>query len=97
MAAIHGVRIAAQTDEDVAIVTDSMYVVKAMNEWRQNWIACGWSRQLVNKEFLKHLSDAVDARLPHKTFFVHVKGHKNDVGNTQADLLATRGARMDVV
>ncbi len=88
--------VAADLKQDVAIITDSTYVVKAMNEWRKSWIACGWARQLVNKDLLKRLSDDVDARLPHKTFFVWVKGHSTDEGNIQADLLATRGARMDV-
>lgn len=89
-------RVAADTEGDAVIFSDSIYVVKAMNEWRQSWMACGWSRQLVNKALLRQLSDAVDARAPHKTLFVHVSAHSGIEGNEMADQLATRGARTDI-
>jgi ribonuclease HI len=96
IAALNAVRIAMEIQEDVTIVTDSIYVVKSINEWRRQWIASGWKTHLVNKKHLRELSDAVDARLPRKTYFQHVKGHGSCEGNIQADLLATAGAKLDV-
>lgn len=76
------------------IVTDSMYVVKSMNEWRNAWKSKKWDVPLVNLVHLRELSDLVDAR-PKGVFFAHVKGHGTSVGNIAADGLATAGAQMD--
>jgi ribonuclease HI len=95
VAALIAVRIAHEMEGPVAIVTDSKYVVGAMLVWRAAWIACGWRTTLVNKDLLRELSDAVDARLPRQTHFVWVKGHSITEGNIQADRLATAGADRD--
>jgi ribonuclease HI len=97
VAAITALEMLRAHREPVVVVTDSMYTVKSVNEWRAGWKRAGWVKKkpLVNLDLLRRLSDLVDGRAPGATHFVHVKGHANDAGNIQADLLATRGAAAD--
>ncbi len=83
-------------DTPVRIVTDSIYVVKAVNEWRVGWKARNWQVNLVNMQWLRPLSDAVDARPAGTTVFQWTQGHAGNPGNEAADALADAGALSDV-
>jgi ribonuclease HI len=89
LAALVAVR-AADPNLPLAVITDSIYVVKSMNEWRIRWKAQKWLVKLDNRPLLRALSDAVDGRAP-ATRFVWVKGHADLWGNVAADALATAG------
>jgi ribonuclease HI len=79
----------------LSIFTDSIYVVKAMNEWRHGWKANQWnSTNVINMKHFRKLSDLVDARV-RSVYFTHVKGHGTSVGNIAADGLATAGALLE--
>jgi ribonuclease HI len=98
LAAINAVRIgqAIYPDgRDFAIITDSNYAVKCVNEWRRRWISVNWTCHLVNKDLLKELSDAVDAAKPRKILFKWIKGHAGHEGNEEADRLANEGAALE--
>lgn len=83
-------------------IMDSQYVLKGLTEWSKGWIARGWVRQdgteVPNKElWLKLLSyktalEEVNVGLK----FQWVKGHSDNIGNEQADLLATRAVSASV-
>lgn len=95
LAAIHAVRVcqlAYPNCDNVIIYTDSKYVVKYVIEWRQSYIADGWSRHLVNKDLMKQLNDELANVPPTMTIhFKWVKGHARTEGNIRADRLANQG------
>lgn len=77
-------------------IMDSQYVLKGLTEWSKGWIARGWTRpdgsEVPNKQlWLKLLEvkgwlEADNVKL----IFEWVKGHNGNIGNEQADLLASR-------
>lgn len=81
-------------DQAMTLFTDSTYVVKALNEWRVKWKREQWQQALVNRDLLRALSDAVDARTG-ATHVRYIRAHVGHYGNTQADAMATAGAAMD--
>ncbi|XP_002164284.1 ribonuclease H1 isoform X1 [Hydra vulgaris] len=79
---------------EVELRTDSMYTIKAMTEWIQNWESNGWKNSsggnVVNKEEMLRLSELC-AKI--SVTWVHIPGHKGVYGNEQADQLANQGAQ----
>lgn len=79
-----------------AIFTDSLYVVKGINEWRPGWTTKGWltpaSTKLKNASLWLRLFALVDQLHPTVAW---VKGHATHgphrLGNDQADALACLG------
>jgi ribonuclease HI len=74
---------------EVELVSDSKYVVKAINEWLKNWIKNRWKtaskkdvkNQTLWKEYLKLAK-------PHKIKAIWVKGHSGHTENEICDKLA---------
>ena len=76
----------------VALYTDSKYVMQGITEWIRGWKANGWKnaakKPVKNVELWKHLDELV-AR--HQVEWHWVKGHAGHAGNEKADELANRG------
>jgi ribonuclease HI len=90
----------APKHRDVTIYTDSKYSIDCVTNWYRNWVRNGWvnskGNKVENRELVERCREAIEERemLGSKTFFVWVKGHAGDAGNTEADRLANEGARM---
>lgn len=73
---------------------DSQYVVKGVNEWRKGWEKRGMRKAdgsaVLNAGYWKDLYKAVDAHPGIR--FEWVKGHADDQGNNDVDLLARSAA-----
>jgi len=77
---------------DVALHTDSKYVLQGITDWMDNWKKRGWktaAKKPVKNEDLWRRLDAAIAK--HQINWVWVKGHSGDVGNEKADSLANKG------
>ena len=76
---------------DVGLVrTDSEYVVKGINEWRENWIKRGWKTATGKPVAHRAMWESVFAKIdacPGVTF-QWVKGHAGDPLNEEVDVLA---------
>ena len=74
---------------EVKLISDSKYVVQAINEWLQNWIKKDWktaSKQPVkNIELWKEYSQYAKY---HKITAIWVKGHNGHPQNERCDVLA---------
>jgi ribonuclease HI len=98
-AEIYAVIRALETCEDkknrLEIMTDSKYVINAMNEWVKKWEKNGWltyrKEPVKNNDLFKILKRLIDNRIG-TVNFVHVKGHAGNYGNEQADRLAKEGS-----
>lgn len=89
-AAIEGLAALSQRCE-VALTTDSTYVMKGITEWLPNWKRRDWktaSRKPVANADLWRLLDEQAQR--HKVGWHWVKGHSGHPGNERADALANR-------
>ena len=77
---------------DVALYTDSKYVMQGITEWIGGWKARGWKtadkKPVKNEDLWKRL-DAARAR--HEVKWRWVKGHAGHELNERADALANRG------
>ncbi len=90
-AVIEGMK-ALKRKAPVTIYTDSVYVMKGITEWIQNWKARGWktaAKQPVKNEDLWRELDA--ALQGHDVAWQWVKGHSGHPGNEKADELARAG------
>lgn len=80
---------------EIALHTDSQYVLKGITEWIQGWKAKGWktaSRTPVKNVDLWQALDA--ARTTHKIEWIWVRGHSGHPENERADQLANRGVEL---
>lgn len=96
MAAIVGLE-ALNRPCEVELYSDSQYLVKAFNEhWIDGWIKKGWKRgknePVKNVDLWKRL---LEAKKPHQTTFIWVKGHDGHPQNERCDELATTAADGD--
>lgn len=87
--------------QDVLIVTDSRYSIKCVNVLYFAWTENGWLNRngypVANKDLVKEIRKKMKEREEHggRTLFEWVKSHTGEShGNTEADKLAFRGARM---
>lgn len=75
------------------ILTDSQYLIDCITEHIQKWKTNGWKnakgKPVVNQELFQKL-DQLLTNLDIQ--FEHVRGHRGNHGNEQADRLAKRGA-----
>ena len=81
--------------KEINIITDSRGVVDTGNQWLERWVANGWTKsdgspikgrqwwELLNSQIQNHKSQGIQVN------FTWVKGHSGDVGNEQADQMAT--------
>lgn len=79
---------------DIIVYSDSQYLVNAFNQhWISNWQKNGWltsqKTPVKNKEMWERL---LDAKKPHNTIFVWIKGHSGHPENERCDYLATSSA-----
>lgn len=88
MAVIEGLQ-ALKGACEVAIYTDSTYVMKGMTEWLPGWKAKGWknaAKKPVKNQDLWQMLDKEVQR--HRVKWNWVKGHNGDPLNERADALA---------
>ncbi|MEE9337715.1 MAG: ribonuclease HI [Methylococcaceae bacterium] len=80
------------TSCQVALYTDSKYVLQGITEWMDNWKKRGWKtaakKSVKNEDLWRRLDAAIKK---HKIDWVWVKGHSGDEGNDKADMLANKG------
>ncbi len=69
---------------EVMVYSDSSYVVKAINEWLEGWVARGF-KKVKNPELWQAY---LEAARPHKVRAVWVKGHAGHPENERCDALA---------
>ena len=74
----------------VMIYTDSVYVMKGITEWIEQWKKRGWKtaarKPVKNVELWQRLEQAIS---PHNVKWTWVKGHSGVPENERADELAT--------
>ena len=83
---------ALHTPPQVAIFSDSRYVIDGLTKWLHAWRRRGWltstNTPVKNQDLWERL-DAAATR--HKIQWHWVKGHSGDEGNELADQLANQG------
>jgi ribonuclease HI len=81
---------------EVALYTDSQYVMKGVTQWMPGWKKNGWrtadKKPVKNSDLWQRLDHATK---PHQISWNWVKGHAGHVENERADALA-RGAITDL-
>lgn len=80
---------------EVAVVTDSQYVVNAIEQgWAKKWRANGWKRNkkepAMNTDLWAALLDLCDK---HSVRFSWIRGHNGHAQNERCDALAVEAAR----
>ncbi len=82
--------------KEVYFLLDSEYVLKGVNEWRENWKRNNWRKndgeEVSNKDIwirIDSLLTDIDKRGTN-LHWTWVKGHSEDLGNDKADMLATQ-------
>lgn len=79
---------------DVAIFSDSQYVVKGIQTWIEGWKRKGWIKADKKPVLNVELWQALDALLQRHHVRAHwVKGHAGHKENERVDALATEAAR----
>jgi len=73
---------------EVEVVSDSSYVVKAINEWLQGWIKKDF-KKVKNIDLWKAY---LEASAPHKVHGTWVRGHDGHPENERCDTLAREEA-----
>ncbi len=77
---------------EVALTTDSKYVMHGITEWMANWKKRGWKTAAKNPVKNVDLWQRLDQALaPHNVNWHWVKGHSGHPENELADELANRG------
>jgi len=78
---------------EVEIISDSKYVVQAINEWLYNWQKNNWKtagkKPVKNQELWQRY---LKASAPHKIKAIWVKGHNGHKENERCDILAKNEA-----
>jgi ribonuclease HI len=91
LSAIVGLEAVTRPSE-VYVYSDSKYLTDAFNAyWINNWKANGWistatHKPVKNQDLWQRL---LEAKKPHKTKFVWIKGHSGFIENERCDYLAT--------
>jgi len=78
---------------EVELISDSKYVVQAINEWLVGWIRNNW--RTAGKKPVKNLElwqEYVTIAKPHKITAIWVKGHNGHPQNERCDQLAREEA-----
>lgn len=93
-AAIEGLK-ALKRACKVLVVTDSLYVIKGMSEWRFGWVKRGWKNSANKPVENRPLWEAlIDAGAPHTVSWKWVKGHAGHVENERVDVAAQAAAAL---
>ncbi len=73
---------------DVEVISDSSYVVKAINEWLEGWVRKGF-KKVKNVDLWEAYLDAAQ---PHNVHGIWVRGHNGHPENERCDALARNEA-----
>ncbi|KAJ9095085.1 hypothetical protein QFC20_006735 [Naganishia adeliensis] len=84
------------------IRTDSQYSIACITQYLPSWIKNNFvstsGQPVKNKDMIVHLLALLNQRGPKNGVrFVHVRAHRGEVGNEDADLLANTGAARQIV
>ena len=86
--AIEGIK-ALKEPCDIKLISDSKYVVQAINEWLSNWVKNNWKtaakKPVKNAELWK---EYLEVSKQHKIKAIWVKGHAGHEQNERCDILA---------
>jgi len=80
---------------DIAIVTDSTYLIRGVTQWMASWRRRGWKTaeglDVANRDLWEALAAAIaDVKSEgRKLGWHHVRGHRGIPGNERADAIAT--------
>ncbi len=93
-AAIAGLKAAVDAGAtEIAVVTDSEYLVKGMTNWLAGWIAKGWKtaygQAVKNRELWEQLAKLAEGR---QIRWEWVRGHAGHPENERCDAVATANA-----
>jgi ribonuclease HI len=81
------------TRGEVAVYTDSTYLIKGIREWIWAWRRRGWKTaegaDVLNRDLWERLSRAVAARGDEAIAWHYVRGHTGVAGNERVDEIAT--------
>lgn len=80
---------------EVHVISDSSYVVKAINEWLKNWVKNNW--KTASKKPVKNIDlwqEYLKVSKIHKIEASWVKGHAGHEENERCDILARTQAEM---
>ncbi|RWS01320.1 hypothetical protein B4U79_13335, partial [Dinothrombium tinctorium] len=91
-AAIVALETAVENDINaLRLISDSSYLVKALNEWLPLWIKNGWKNTkgepIANKDLFEKIYQLAMRK---KLAWKHVAGHSGIRGNEEANLMATQ-------
>lgn len=90
MSVIAGLEALTRKDLDIAIYSDSQYVVKAVQEgWLDNWMKTNFKGGKKNPDLWRRYHELAKG---HKIRFHWVKGHASNPYNNRCDELATAAA-----
>ena len=82
----------ADTPGQLAIYTDSTYVIQGIEQWVHNWRRRGWKTaaggDVLNRELWEELSDLTAARPRRSIAWHYVRGHVGIPGNERVDAIA---------
>ena len=85
----------------VAVYTDSTYVIKGISEWIWAWRRRGWKtaegNEVSNRDLWEQLAGLVDARGKGAIAWHYVRGHVGTPGNERVDEIADTLARQGEV
>jgi ribonuclease HI len=90
MAVIAALESLKREDLDIAVYSDSQYIVKAVEEgWLKNWIRTDFKGGKKNKDLWLRFHQLAKK---HNIRFKWVRGHADNEYNNRCDILATRAA-----
>ncbi|NBX33468.1 MAG: ribonuclease HI, partial [Planctomycetes bacterium] len=82
---------------DLAIRTDSKYLIDGFSKWIQGWKRKGWrtasGSPVLNRDLWERLDQARLGGVP----LIHVKGHSGDPDNDRCDAIAVAFASLNVL
>jgi ribonuclease HI len=90
--AIEGLRLLKEPCK-VELISDSKYVVQAINEWLKNWIKNNW--KTASKKPVKNIElwkQYISVSQQHSIKAIWVKGHAGHIENERCDSLARKEA-----
>ena len=90
--AIEGLKLLKEPCE-VELISDSKYVVQAINEWLKNWIKNNW--KTASKKPVKNIElwkQYISVSQQHTVKAIWVKGHAGHIENERCDSLARQEA-----
>ena len=90
--AIEGLRLLKEPCK-VELISDSKYVVQAINEWLKNWVKNNW--KTASKKPVKNIElwkQYISVSQQHTVKAIWVKGHAGHIENERCDSLARQEA-----